>query len=400
MGYLHNVYKQYCVEFFHALIPAYAIERLFWQQRGMDVLMVVYCEIVYAVTVAVLEIPSGILADRFGRKRMLCLSAALSVAEMSLILFAQAFWQFALAVFLAGIGHAVFSGSENALIYDSLLAEGKQRDFEKYLGRIRAMDFTGSVIAALSGGVLASRFGFSPTYVISVISMGIAFVITLLLRKPPRSDAPETGAGGMLRYAKQAFRVYRSKPVVLWYCLTGAVLGACYNYLDEFWQLLAEGVGIPVLFFGVLGAVMLGIRIPGNLVAYKLKGKLRCRCLLAGIVFLHAVGYLFIFVLRDMLCLIPILLVSVTSGVAEPLVLGELHRNTPSRVRATAESGYSLGMRGISIVVGLDFGYISTRMSVFAGFLLLAGIGFAYLSVYFMSWKRPAPENKSNVTGS
>ena len=207
MGYLHNVRKQFWITFFHALIPAYVIERLFWQQRGISVQMVVYCEIIYAATVTLLEIPSGVLADKIGRKKLLCVSAALSVAELVVILFAHGFWQFALAVFLAGIGKAFFSGSENALLYDSLKAAGREAGFEKTLGRILAIDFTGSVIAALSGGILASAFGFALNYVVSIVSTGIALGITLFLKEPPVSSPSEPA--GVFSHTKQALGVFR-----------------------------------------------------------------------------------------------------------------------------------------------------------------------------------------------
>ena len=76
---------------FHSLIPAYVIERLFWQQRGMGVQMVIYTEIIYALTVTVYEIPSGILADKFGRKRLLSTYNALAAIELLLLLFAHNF---------------------------------------------------------------------------------------------------------------------------------------------------------------------------------------------------------------------------------------------------------------------------------------------------------------------
>lgn len=379
MGYLRNVRLQYWITFFHALIPAYVIERLFWQLRGMNVMMVVYCEIIYAVTVAALEIPSGVLADRLGRKRMLCVSAALSAAEMAMILFAYSFWQFALAVFLAGIGKAVCSGSENALLYDSLLAEGRQASFEKRLGRIRSLDFASSVAAALSGGVLAKWVGFSLNYIISVASLMIALVITLLLQEPPRAGAQKPGDRGFLRYAGDAFLIFKHNPAVRIYCLTGAVLGACFTYLDEFWQLLAEGIRVPVALFGVLGSVILAIRIPGNLLAYKLKRSAQLSRWLTLIVLLHVIGFVLVFILRSIFCLVPLLLVALAAGVVEPLVLGYLHHHTASRVRATAESIYSLGLRCIGIVIGLAFGTISTKLSIFHGFLLLAGVSFLYL---------------------
>jgi len=121
MGYLSNVKKQGWITFFYSLIPAYVIERLFWQQRGMTVQMVVYAEIIYALTVTLWEIPSGILADKFGRKKLLVICAALSAMEFLLLLHSYTFWQFGIAIFLTGIGKALSSGTQNALLYDSLL---------------------------------------------------------------------------------------------------------------------------------------------------------------------------------------------------------------------------------------------------------------------------------------
>ena len=74
MNSKNNIYKLYFIIFFHNLIPAYVIERLFYEQRGMTVIMVVLCEIVYAVTIVILELPTGILADKFGRKGLIVIS--------------------------------------------------------------------------------------------------------------------------------------------------------------------------------------------------------------------------------------------------------------------------------------------------------------------------------------
>lgn len=66
MNDLSNIRKLYVIRFFHNLIPAYVIERLFWEQRGMSIQMVVYTEIIFAVTVVLLEVPTGIIADKWG----------------------------------------------------------------------------------------------------------------------------------------------------------------------------------------------------------------------------------------------------------------------------------------------------------------------------------------------
>jgi MFS family permease len=193
MDYNKNVYKLYMIIFFHNLIFAYVIERLFWEQRGMTVFMVVLCEVIYAATIVIFEIPSGILADKLGRKRLLVISAVLSLLEMVLLLYANSFMDFAIVVFMAGISGSCSSGAFNALLYDSLLISKKQNMFEKILGRINAFDFLAALIAALSGSVLAKFYGFEFNYILSAISLVVALAFTLSLKEPPRdnSEVPE-----------------------------------------------------------------------------------------------------------------------------------------------------------------------------------------------------------------
>jgi len=387
-SYLSNIKKQYLIRLFQSLIPAYVIERLFWQERGVGVQGVVWCEIIYALTVTLLEIPSGVLADRFGRRRMLVLCGALDVAEMAILLLARDFWAFGLAVFLAGVGRALSSGSGNALLYDSLLAEGRQGDFEKLLGRLSAIDMAGSVAAALSGSVLANALGFEFNYIVSACSMAAAFLVILTLKEPPMVAKPEGEAAGSLQYTKHALALFRAEPLILLYCLTGAVLGACMVYLDEFWQLLMEGVGVPVLFFGAVSAGVLLCRIPGSLLAHKLKERFRYRAVLTVLLAVNVLGYAAVFFTRNLLCLLPMAVMSLASGVTEPLVAGYLHHRAESSVRATTESFASLGLRLLSMPVGLVFGYVSERYSIFAGFLPLAAICAAWLLIFIYVKRR------------
>jgi MFS family permease len=116
MNYAKNIWKLYAIRFFQSLIPAYVIERLFWEQRGMTIQMVVYTEIIYAITIVLLEVPTGIIADKWSRKKMLMLSAILEGCPFLILLFATEFWHFATAIFISCIARSTSSGTENALL--------------------------------------------------------------------------------------------------------------------------------------------------------------------------------------------------------------------------------------------------------------------------------------------
>ena len=380
-----NITKLYWISFFRALIPAYVIERLFWQQRGMSVQMVVYTEIIYALTVVIFEIPSGILADKFGRKTLMVLYHAFAAIELGILLMAHSFWQFALAIVLAGIGKAFVSGSENALLYDTLLNAQKQEDYEKVAGRITAIDLAGSLVAALSGSILAYYFDMEFNYLVSIGSAVIAFAWTLTLKEPPQLTPPESETKDMWQHARKAMDVFVSQPAVLMYCLSGAVIGSCMIYVDEFWQIVLDNAQLPVLFFGLVSAMLMLVRIPANLFAYKLKEHISYHRFLMGILVLSTVCYALIFTVRSLWSVVPMMIIAALAAMADPLVGGYLHHHTESHVRATAESFSSLGLRMVSALSGLVFGYLSTQLSIYVGFAFLGVLCGLYV-LFFGTW--------------
>lgn len=186
MQFKRNIYVLYWVIFFQSLIPAYAIERLFWAERGMTIEMVVACEVIYAAVIILLEVPSGVLADLLGRKALIIAGAVLTCSEFLLLLLADSFWHFALAVLLTGIGSAATSGAWNALLYESLEAMGQSAAFERQVGRIHTLDAVACIAVGILGGLTAQWFGYSFNYLVSLGSCLLSLAGTFFLLEPPR----------------------------------------------------------------------------------------------------------------------------------------------------------------------------------------------------------------------
>ncbi|MDI9419848.1 MAG: MFS transporter, partial [Bacillota bacterium] len=79
-----------------------------------------------------------------------------------------------------------------------------------------------------------------------------------------------------------------------------------------------------------------------------------------------------------------IFLIGTVSGIMEPLIAGYLHHNIDSSMRATIDSFRSLGLEAVLIIVGLGFGFFSSRHDVFGGYGFISLICFAFL-VYFLA---------------
>ena len=347
----------------------------------MTLQMVVYTEIIYAAVIIILELPTGILADKWSRKNMLVLGAILGCFELLIIVLAHSFWQFAAAIFIAGVSCSFESGSEYALIYDSLKSEAREREFEKILGRLLAFDFSAAIIAALSGSFMASRLGFELNYWLSLASAFVAFVVTLFLSEPKIHTA--TGAKiKFSRYIKESFLFFQKSRQVLLVIVSATLIAACVVYVDEFWQIYLNDLAIPVIFFGVFGSLTSLVRIPGSLLSFKLKSRFGYKSVFlflfcAVILSLFAMAFI-----KGAAGIAAIIVICAAEGLIEPLASGYLHVRISSQMRATMDSFQSLIQRITTIIIGLGFGWVAAKMSLFAAYGSIAVLCTVYLAVF------------------
>ena len=98
-----------------------------------------------AVTSALMELPSGLLSDGIGRKPTLLLGSFCSVAGVVLLALAQDASLLLLGGMLGGVASALFSGNNDALLYESLALTGQQDTFHHEYGGIASMAHFGVV---------------------------------------------------------------------------------------------------------------------------------------------------------------------------------------------------------------------------------------------------------------
>ena len=131
---------------------------LFFVDHGLDAGD--YGEILtaYYVTMFVAEVPTGVLTDRFGKKRMLVLGPLVLAAGFGAMLVAPNYTGFLVGEILLGLGHAILSGPPTAVLYETLLQNEQQHRYLAEEGRIHASRLYGTGTAFLIGGLLV-RFG-------------------------------------------------------------------------------------------------------------------------------------------------------------------------------------------------------------------------------------------------
>ncbi len=375
-----NINKFYLYSLCHSLVFAYVIERLFWASRGMRIIDVIYIEIIYSGIVLLLELPTGMFADRFSRKTWIVFDAVMALAEFAILIFATDFWHFAAAIALSATGHAFQSGAHNALLYDSLADTNDTDIFEKVLGRIKAVDYTGSLIGGLIGAVIATYYPLVTTYWLSLISLVLALIVSITIVEV---KVITPGEAWTVKDWLEIVRFIFNKKSIRLMAIVGMVTGAVTTFVDEFWQIYLEAVEVPVLYFGAFEIIAFGSVALGSLMAYKHKEKFGLKVSIESMILLATVSLFVLFFFREWYIIVLIGAVYYGVSVIEPLIYGYLHDHAIEKYRATIESAYSFIEMFAVMVLGMPFGFISTSYNIFYGFLYLAII-LTLLSVAYL----------------
>lgn len=384
----------------HLWIPVWVV--YLTVEQGFTLTEVTAADGLFFLAISVLEVPTGAVADRWGRRRSLALGALCFAGALVLFAYATLFPLLLASFALWALADALMSGADLALLFDSLRALGRERDYERLAGRSEAAMWGGVTAATLLGAPIAAvtsmRFTIGAGVVVSLVTAGVA----LLLVEPPRGREPgeraEQAAHGLgyLATLTAGLRLVWHDRAVRWVVvlagLSTATLGASMYLVQP--MLLSRGVAVGFAFSAwqvpwVAGAAL------GALAASALWRRFGDAVVLGGVVVLGVGAYAAIAGSRSMAVFGLLAVVAALQAMLVPIVTGYVNRRTPSAQRATVLSAQSL-VRGLCFApLGPAVGAIADARGVEWGFALLGVVlavgGGAVWPLWLRAHRRTAP---------
>jgi MFS family permease len=137
-----------------------------------------------------LEVPTGWLADRFGRKRAILASLLLETLGYLALVAISDLMGLLVSLLILQVGRAFFSGTFEALIYETLLERGEAGLYARILGRISGLQLASTALASLIGGYLY-RVDPRLPFLGAAVAFGLASLAAIALREPTSSATLE-----------------------------------------------------------------------------------------------------------------------------------------------------------------------------------------------------------------
>ncbi|RLE85244.1 MAG: hypothetical protein DRJ41_01595 [Thermoprotei archaeon] len=235
------------------IAPVYVV---FLIRSGLDYKGVAMVDGLYMISSALLDYPTGGLADRYGRGRVTAIGCALFGAGLLSYSLSRRLHEFLFSEFLAAIGMALYSGAFVAWLVDSLKEEKRSEDLSVVLGTSGTLTWLVGVIGAFVGGLLAEYSLRIPFVAGSLFCFTSAFIALYLTRGRGESPAIESRKPYLSLLKDGIIVLFRNKPL-LWLTVGAFFVSAGLPSFTLTWAPYMEMLGAEKWLLGLASSAFM-----------------------------------------------------------------------------------------------------------------------------------------------
>ena len=400
---------------------------LFVQGRGINLLEIGVLLAIQSAVVVVLELPTGGLADVWGRKKVLVLSFVCGGGAAGVALVSSTFLGFMAAMLLSGLCRALLSGTADALFVDSLWEADPAASLHAGFSRIWIAAAIGFAAGTLTGGFIPGMFKRLPADGPAILtqismpilaSMGVWLALALgaavTLREPAgKAPAPagSEGARAIATVVRQSVALAIRERLLLVVIVAASISALAVSGVETFWQpqfarLLHGGVGQSRLF-GAIAATTFALSALGSILGRPLDKLARGRhglisaiaaCLVGAATIALAMQASFVGALWGFWA------VYLCTGLAGPVLQALYNDSIPKENRATMISFLTLCMRAGVLAGGLGLGFLASHFSISVAWIASGCVSVAVVPLYLVAERlrsrRPAAPAAAGIAGA
>ena len=387
-------------------------------EKGLDLFQLGVVLAFYSGATLLLELPTGGLADSFGRKKVYLLSLTAQILAVVFLLLAGGFLTVAFSFLFLGVARALSSGSIEAWFVDEFKRMEPEADLQPVLARVGIFIPAGLGLGSLVGGVLPMTLGeftarvgnfgrYGSNLLVMALMVGVHFLLTFLLvsepEHPDRQGSLWVGFRKFPQVVSTSVQYGVKNSVVLLLLLTALAWGLGVSGVELFWQPQLKtilGSDSQTWVFGLLAAGYFFAASLGNVLSLPL-----CRLLKSNYPLVLFINRLlmgvFLFVLSLQFGIsgfvVFYLVFFLFNGAAESPFLTIFNAQVPGRTRSTLLSFGSLVLQLGGMGGSLFLGYLARAFSITLAWIVGAGILSASSLLYLLL---PRAERSERRRGS
>ena len=354
------------------------------QRRGLSLTQATIVDVTFLIVATFGEVPTGIVADTYGRKASMVIGCGLMgismlawpiVPTVPLILIAYAGM---------ALGFTFLSGAEEALFFESLKTISRVEDYQRLAGQIGALTLGAFAVGNAASGLLATIDLIVP-FLAGGLCFVILFVIVLTFKEPPTEEQPDGQARKSYRQVlRDALSLIKRRPALRYPMLYLAFVPLAGVLLETFLvQPQAVLFGVPIAGIGFIVMAVQLTNIAGSNWSQQISTRLGEKRVIYLSPLVIVASLILLAILQVLPSLTLIAVIGFVTAVLRPLIMNLIHAEVTDDIRATALSMLSLISLLLMTVGELTVGYIADKAGLPFAYIVLAG-GISVMSLILL----------------
>lgn len=382
-----NIRRFYAFRFLNYFMFYVPVWILYLQdERGLTLTQIMVLEAAFETMSLLAEVPTGAVADRWGRRQSMLLGQIGLTGAIALFAWAPNFSGVLICYAVWAVASALRSGSDTALVHDSLHAAGRDGEFRSVIAKGQAAQLAGIAASSVIGGPLADVTSLQMTVILSI---GVA-VVTLPVVWTFR-DLGEQSPSSEVRYfrllgtaARYVAHQPRLRTLIL---MQGLFAGIAYAAL-VLAQSLFDYEGLPLTWIGVVLAGLQVLAFAGALSAPRVSGAIGSQPLIFFAPLITAGGLLAIGLVPLAGGILMFAVVRVALNMLLPVLMDHVNQESLDEVRATIASMGTMGISVVGVAAKPFFGWIADASSPKAPYIVAGIAMFVAAAFVLTAWTR------------
>lgn len=363
---------------------------LYLNQKGLTYTEIGSLYAIREIIINIAEVPSGIIADTYGRKTTLASSLLVYIISFIVFYYSTDFWLFFVAFSLYGIADAFRSGTHKGMIMEYLKINNWKDQKIDYYGRTRSWSQMGSAISSLIAGLIVFKIGsYDYIFAFSIIPYILNFLV--ILSYPSQlnfaSEKKKKAKTSILSTHKQFWEMLK-KPVVLKIINTSAIHSAYIKAIKDYIQPLMVNLAVatPVLlslesekknglFIGIIYFIIYLLTSRASAISArfdkKYKSKLPYLTLLVGFGFGVMSG---LFYLQEIwpIAVVAFVGIYIIENIRKPVLTGYVAEHAANEVLTSVLSAQSFLKTVMTAILAFVFGFLADQFSIGVSLLVVS----------------------------
>jgi MFS family permease len=380
-------------------VTSFALWMPFWTlwayENLDDLFLIAIVDAAFWATMIGIQIPAGLIGDRYGRKAVLLIGEALFAIGVLTFGLSTEFWQYVISNIIWALGVCFVVSGDTPFVYDTLIELNREKDFTVVMLTATVVMYLTNAAACVVGGLVVEWSGRLDLPLIIAALIALVGSLTVFLLKEPKVKRKREFSY-KIHFGAGLRQVLTSRAIII--LILFQIIIEIGLYVMAFFRsiYMNEDLELGYLWIGVFFASFLTVAAIVIRVARRIESTLGEK---KSLVFMYAAifaSFLVVFLVRHPAAIITQYPIYLVAGIQAPIINGYINRRVDSEHRSTVMAIAVFTFTIILVGFEVAFGYMASAWGLIESLMTLAIVTAPLAAVLLLLWSKEVDKERES----